>query len=139
MAIKASLLIPPRQQESDSSCSNSTPGTPRVNDSRQGAEMLAGPMNFALQGAWSVGAKGSWADLSPIEVEIVGYRHASRRLHYHIRGAPIIYGFVNHRPFAKMYERKRMSELSPRMLKLMKELMEFPFKMKYLPGRGTMI
>ena len=55
-----------------------------------GAEMLAGPMNFALQGAWSVGAKGSWADLSPIEAEIVGYWHATRRLHYHIRGAPVI-------------------------------------------------
>ena len=32
-----------------------------------------------------------------------------------------------------------MSELSPRMLNLMKELMEYPFKMKYLPGKGAMI
>ena len=105
----------------------------------EGAEMLAGPMNFALQGAWSVGAKGSWVNLSPIEAEIVGYWHASRRLLYHIRGAPVIYGFVDHQPFAEMYERKSMSDLSPRMLKLMKELMEYPFKMKYIPGKGSMI
>ena len=52
----------------------------------EGAEMLARPMNFALQGAWSVGAKGLWADLSPIEAEILGYWHVTRRLHYHIRG-----------------------------------------------------
>ena len=63
----------------------------------------------------------------------------TRRLHYHIRGAPVIYGFLDHQPFAEMYKRKSMSELSPRMLKLMKELMEYPFKMKYLPGKGTMI
>ena len=96
----------------------------------EGAEMLAGPMNFALQGAWSVGAKGSWVDLSPIEAEIVGYWHATRRLHYHIRGAPIIYGFDDHQPFAELYERKSMSKLTPRILKLMKELMEYQFKMK---------
>ena len=101
--------------------------------------MLAGHMNFALQGAWSVGAKGSWADLSPIEAEIVGYWHATRRLHYHIRGALVIYGFVDHQTFAEMYERKSMSKLSPRMLKLMKELMEYPFKMKHLPGKGALI
>ena len=39
----------------------------------EGAEMLAGPRNFALQGAWLVGTKGLWADLSPMESEIVGY------------------------------------------------------------------
>ena len=27
----------------------------------------AGPMNFYLQGAWSVVTKGSWADLAPLE------------------------------------------------------------------------
>ena len=55
------------------------------------------------------------------------------------QGAPVIYGFVDHQPFAKMYERKSMSDLSPRMLKLMMEIMEYPFKMKYLPGKGAMI
>ena len=50
-----------------------------------------GPMNVSLQGVWSVGAKGLWADLSPLESEVVGYWHATRRLHYHIRGAPVIY------------------------------------------------
>ena len=68
--------------------------------------MLINYWQKRLQGAWSVGAKGSWADLSPIEAEIVGYWHATRRLHYHIRRAPIIYGFVNHQPFAELYERK---------------------------------
>ena len=105
----------------------------------EGAEMLAGSMNVALQGAWSVRAKGSWANLSPIEAEIVGYWHATGRLHYHIRGATVIYGFVDHQPFAKMYKRKSMSKLSPRIFKLMKKLMEYLFKMKYLPGKGAMI
>ena len=53
-------------------------------------ESMAGPMNFLLQGVWSVGAKGLWADLSLLESEVVGYWHAFRRLHYHIRGAPTI-------------------------------------------------
>ena len=83
--------------------------------------LRAGPMNFALQGAWSVGAKGSWGDLAPIESEIVGYWHASRRLDYHIRGAPVIYGFVDHQPFATMYMKKEMSALTPRMFKLSQE------------------
>ena len=96
-------------------------------------------MNFALQGAWSVGAKGSWADLAPIESEIVGYWHASRRLHYHIRGAPVIYSFVDHQPFATMYMKKQMSALTPRMFKLSQELMEYPFVIRYMPGRGAMI
>ena len=98
-----------------------------------------GPMNFSLQGVWSVGAKGSWADLSPLESECVGYWHATRRLHYHIRGAPVIYGFVDHQPFAELYEKKQMSELSPRMFKLMQELNEYPFIMRYMPGRGALI
>ena len=96
-------------------------------------------MNFALQGAWSVGAKGSWGDLAPIESEIVGYWHASRRLHYRIRGAPVIYGFVDHQPFATMYMKKEMSALTPRMFKLSQELMEYPFVIRYMPGRGAMI
>ena len=99
----------------------------------------AGPMNFSLQGVWSVGAKGLWADLFPLELEVVGYWRATRRLHYHIRGAPIIYGFVDHKPFADLYEKKQMSELSPRMFKLMQKLMEHPFIMKYMPGRGALI
>ena len=72
-------------------------------------------MNFSLQGVWSVGAKGSCADLFPLASEVVGYWHATRRLHYHIRGAPIIYGFVDHQPFADLYEKKQRSELSLRM------------------------
>ena len=32
-----------------------------------------------------------------------------------------------------------MSELSQRMFKLMQELMEYPFVMKYMPGRGSLI
>ena len=66
------------------------------------SEGRAGPMNFSLQGVWLVGAKGSWADLSPLESEVVGYWHASRRLHCHIRGAPVIYGFMDHRPFVEL-------------------------------------
>ena len=66
---------------------------PRYPPGRQlpeSADMLAGLMNFSLQGVCFVGAKRSWADLSPIELEIVGYWHASRRSHYCIRGAPVI-------------------------------------------------
>ena len=72
-------------------------------------------MNFSLQGVWSGGAKRSWADLSPLESEVVGYWHASMSLHYCIRGAPVIYGFVDHLPFGELYDRKQMSDLSPRM------------------------
>ena len=82
---------------------------------------------------------GSWADLAPLEAEVVGYWHASRRLHYHIRGAPVIYGLVDHRPFVVLYKSKQMSDLSPRMFKLLQELMEYPFIMKYMPGRGALI
>ena len=80
-------------------------------------------MNFALQGVWSVGAKGSWVDLSHIELQIVGYWHATRRLHYHIRGTPVVFGFVDHKPFAELYMKKEMLALSPRMFKLTQELM----------------
>ena len=76
------------------------------------ADGCAGPMNFSLQGVWSVAAKGSWADLSPLEAEVVGYWHASRRLHYHILGAPVIYAFVDHRPFSEYYETKQMPKFS---------------------------
>ena len=82
---------------------------------------------------------GSWADLVPLEAEVVGYWHASRRLHYHIRGAPVIYGLVDHRPFVVLSKSKQMSDLSPRMFKLLQELMEYPFIMKYMPGRGALI
>ena len=102
-------------------------------------EAKAGPMNFLLQGVWLVTPKGSWADLSPPESEVVGYWNASRRLHYHIRGAPVVCGFIDHQPFADLYARKQMSELSPRMFKLMQELMEYPFVMQYMPGRGSFI
>ena len=102
-------------------------------------EARAGPMNFSLQGVWSVGAKGSWADLSPLGSEVVGYWHSSSRLHYHIRGAPVVYGFVDHRSFVELYARKQMLELSPRMFKLMQELIEYPFVMKDMPGRGSLI
>ena len=85
-------------------------------------ESMVGPINFSLQGVWSVGAKGLWADLSSLESEVVGYWHTSRRLHYNIRGAPIVYIFVDHRLFAELYKKKAMSELSPRML--LQELME---------------
>ena len=97
---------------------------------------VAGPMN-SLQGVWLVGAKGSWADLSPFESEVLGYWHASRR--YHIRGTSVIYGFVDHQPFAEYYSKKQMSALSPRMFKLMQELEEYPFVMGYMPGSGSLI
>ena len=100
---------------------------------------MAGPMNFSLQGVWSVGAKGLWADLSPLESEIVGYWHASRRLNYYIRGVPVIYWFVYHQPFAELYDKKQISELSPRMFKLLQELMKYPFVMPYMTGRGALI
>ena len=73
----------------------------------KGQKSRSGPMNFALQGVWLVGAKGSWADLSPIESEVVGYWHVARRLHYHIRGAPVVFGFVDHRSFAELYMKKK--------------------------------
>ena len=38
-----------------------------------------------------------------------------------------------------LYESKQMSDLSPRMFKLLQELMEYPFIMKYMPGRGALI
>ena len=85
---------------------------------------------------WSVEAKGSWEDLLPLDSEVVGYWSASRQLHYHIRGAPMIYGFVDHKSFAAMYQNKEMSAHSPRMFKLMQELMEYPFLMEYMPGWG---
>ena len=46
---------------------------------------------------------------------------------------------MDHRPFAELYKTKQMSELSPRMFKLMQELMEYPFVMNYMPGRGSLI
>ena len=76
----------------------------------------AGPMNFSLQGVCSVSAKGLWADLSPV-----------------------VYEFVDHQPFAELYGKKQMSKLSPRMLKLLQELMENPFVIRYTPGRGYLI
>ena len=72
--------------------------------SAEGTEIEGRP--HELQGVWSFNAKGSWANLSPIESEVVGYWHAARRLHYHIRGAPVVFGFVDHRPFAELYMKK---------------------------------
>ena len=115
------------------------PRFPPAREVPDGQSSKAGPMNFSLQGVWSVGAKGSWADLSPIESEIVGYWHATRRLHYHIRGAPVVFGFVDHKRFADLYMKKEMLALSPRMFKLTQELMEYPFVMRYIPGRGSFI
>ena len=76
----------------------------------------------------------SCANLSPIESKVEGYWHASRRLHYYIRGAPVVFRFIEHKPFPEVYARKQMSELLPHMFKLMQELMEYPFVMKYMPG-----
>ena len=50
-----------------------------------------------------------------------------------------MFGFVDHKPFAELYMKKQMSELSPRMFKLTQELMEYPFVMRYMPGRGSLI
>ena len=38
-----------------------------------------------------------------------------------------------------MYMNKQMSELSPRMFKLCQELFEYPFVIRYCPGRGALI
>ena len=86
--------------------------------------------NFKLIGLWSVTAKPAWKDLSPLETEIVGFYQAVQKLHYYIYGAREIHGFVDHQPFPQAYHNKDMSELSARMLKLMEELLELPFKMK---------
>ena len=95
--------------------------------------------NFKLMGVWSVTAKPAWKDLSPLETEIVGFYQAVQKLHYYIYGAREIHGFVDHQPFPQAYHNKDMSELSPRMLKLMEELLELPFKMKYLPNKSEFI
>ena len=46
---------------------------------------------------------------------------------------------MDHQQFAELYGKKQMSELSPRMFKLMQELMEYPFFMRYMPVRGSLI
>ena len=43
---------------------------------------------------------------------------------------------MDHRQFAEMYKKRAMSKLSPRMLKPLKELIEYPFKIQYTPSRG---
>ena len=93
-------------------------------------------MNFSLEGVWSVGAKGSWVDLSPIELEIVGYWHATRRLHYHKRGHIRLCGPQTVRGI--IHEERNVG-LSPRMFKLTQELMKYPFVIWYMPGRGALI
>ena len=95
--------------------------------------------NFNLLGLWSISSKPGWKDLSPLETEITGYWHAQNRLWFHIMGARVIHGFVDHKPFVDTYQNKDLSELSSRMQKLMKDLFELPFKMKYLPNKCNFI
>ena len=75
----------------------------------------------------------------PLESEGIGCWHAAQRLHYHIQGAPRIYGFVDHRPFSEMYQRKPISKLSLQMFKLLNELLEYTFIMEYTPGKEHLI
>ena len=46
---------------------------------------------------------------------------------------------MDHQPFAELYAKKQMSELSPQMFNIMLELMEYPFVMKYMSGRVSLI
>ena len=95
--------------------------------------------NFKVMGVWSITAKPSWKDLSPIETEILGFYHAWHKLQFYLLGADVIYGYVDHEPFVTLYHDKQMSDLSPRMVKLLKELLELPFQMTYLPGKSALI
>ena len=95
--------------------------------------------NFRLMGIWSIAAKPAWKDLSPLETEIVGFYQAYQKLHFYVYGARVIYGFVDHLPFVQAYHGKDMSELSARMFKLMNELLEIPFQMRYLSNKTQMI
>ena len=54
-----------------------------------------------------------------LETEIVGFYQAQLKLHFYIYGARKIFGFVDHQPFPQTYHKKDLSELSPRMRKLM--------------------
>merc|ERR1711894_856456 len=72
-----------------------------------------GRVNFQLMGVWSVAAKPSWRNLSALETEIVGYIQATIKLHYYISGAPVIYGYVDHKPFQQIYMGKEMQDLTP--------------------------
>ena len=90
-------------------------------------------------GIWSVAAKPSWANLSPLETEIVGFIQATIKLHYYISGAPVIYGYCDHKPFIQMYEDKDLQDLTPRALKLMQDLLELPFSMRYCPAKSEFI
>ena len=98
-----------------------------------------GRLNFQLLGIWSISAKPSWRNLSPLETEILGFFQASVKLHYEIAGAPVIHGYVDHKPFMQAYNSKEMKDLSPRMLKLMQELLELPFVMHYLSNKTQLI
>ena len=95
--------------------------------------------NFKVMGVWSIVAKPSWRDLSPIETEILGFYHAWQKLQFYLLGADVIYGYVDHEPFVQLYHSKNMADLSPRMLKLLKDLLEAPFQMCYLPGKSELI
>ena len=95
--------------------------------------------NFKVMGVWSITAKPSWKDLSPIETEILGFYHAYQKLQFYLLGSDIIYGYVDHEPFVQLYHNKQMADLSPRMAKLLKELLELPFQMTYLPGKSELI
>ena len=46
--------------------------------------------NFEVMGVWSICAKPSWRDLSPLETEILGFHQAYQKLSYYITGAPKI-------------------------------------------------
>merc|ERR1712082_19444 len=79
------------------------------------------PNNFRLLGIWSIAAKPAWKDLSPLESEILGFYQAYQKLWFYVFGARRIYGYTDHQPFATSYNTKDLSELTPRMRKLMHE------------------
>ena len=100
---------------------------------------LCAKTNFHLMGVWSIAAKPNWKDLSPIETEILGFSQGYKKLSYYVMGAPVIHGFVDHKPFVELYHRKDMDELSPRMLRLMHDILEQPFKMTWLDRKNDFI
>ena len=90
-------------------------------------------------GVWSIAAKPNWKDLFPIETEILGFSQGYKKLSYYVMGAPVIHGIVDHKPFVELYHRKDMDELSPRMLRLMHDILEQPFKMTWLDRKNDFI
>ena len=100
---------------------------------------LCAKTNFHLMGVWSIAAKPNWKDLFPIETEILGFSQGYKKLSYYVMGAPVIHGIVDHKPFVELYHRKDMDELSPRMLRLMHDILEQPFKMTWLDRKNDFI